>query len=301
MMNRRNFIGATAGTLAGSTALAQTSLPTHEKPTRKPVLGVHVWVYSSDKPDYDCFPILNQVFADVKYAGFDAIELMDVSLRHDDAVTKIGDLIGQTGVGVIGASYGHSMWDKTKQAEILDDAGKIIERIAKLKGRTLGVSVGDAHRKKTPEEFDMQAETLRKIQAIAQQYQVVPNLHNHTYEVADGLFDLKNSLQRVPDIVLGPDLDWLFQARVDVPTFLKTYADKIVYMHLRDHLWTGVWSEALGEGIMDWQAIGRQLQQLHFSGDMTVELAFPAGFKPTRPIRDSLRMSREVLKKQLSV
>ena len=301
MMNRRDFIGTTAGTLAGSMALAQTGLPTNAMPSRKPVLGVHVWVYSSDKPNYDCFPILDQVFADVKYAGFDAIELMGVSLQHADAVAKIGDLIGQTGVGVLGASYGQSMWDKAKQAEILDDAGKIIERVSKLKGRTLGLSVGDAHRKKTPEEFEIQADTLRKIQAIAQHYQVVPNLHNHIYEVADGLLDLKNNLQRVPDIALGPDLDWLFQARVDVPTFLKTYADKIVYMHLRDHLWTGVWSEALGEGIMDWPAIGHQLQQLRFSGDMTVELAFPAGFKPTRPIRDSLKMSRGVLKKQLNV
>jgi len=300
MVNRRDFIGATAGALAGSLALAQ--VPTlQERPGRKPVLGVHVWVYSSDKPNYDCFSVLDQVFADVSYAGFDAIELMEVSLRHDDAVSKIGDLIGQTDVRVIGASYGQPMWDKTKQAEILDDAGKVIERISKLKGRTLGISVGDAHRKKTFEEFDVQADTLKKIQVIGRQYAVVPNLHNHTYEVADGLFDLKNSLERVPTIALGPDLDWLFQARVDVPTFLKTYADKIVYMHLRDHQWTGVWSEALGEGIMDWQAIGRQLQQLHFTGDMTVELAFPAGFKPTRSIRDSLKMSRAVLKNQLNV
>lgn len=298
MMNRRHFLGATAG----SVALANPWKPADAaRLDHKPVLGVHVWVFSSDKPHYDCFPILDQVFADVKYAGFDAVELMDVILRHDDAVAKIGDLIQKTGISVIGASYGQSMWDKQKQAEIIDDAGKVIERLSALKGRTFGISVGDAKRKKTPDEFDTQAETLRQIGRIGKQYNVVPNLHNHTYEVTDGLYDLQNTLQRLPDHRLGPDLDWLFQAKVDVPTFLKTYADKIVYMHLRDHLWTGVWSEAVGEGIMDFGAIARQLKQLGFAGDMTVELAFHAGFTPTRPIRESLKISRQVLKKQFGV
>lgn len=297
-MNRRDFLGATTGTLA----LLQQPLLAETKPlARNPVLGVHVWVYSSDKPNYDCFPVIDQIFADVKYAGFDAIELMDVGLLHDDAVAKIGDLIQKTGVGLIGASFGRAMWDKSKQAQIVDDAGKLIERLSTLKGRTLGLSVGEARRKKTPEEFDVQADTLRQIGVIASQYKVVPNLHNHTYEVADGIFDLQNTLQRLPDHKLGPDLDWLFQAKVDVPTFLKTYADKIVYMHLRDHLWTGVWSEALGEGIMDFGAVSRQLKQLGFAGDMTVELAFPAGFTPTRPIRESLKMSRQVVRKHFGV
>ena len=297
-MNRRDFLGATTGALA----LVQQPLLAGRMPlARKPVVGAHVWVFSSDKPRYDCSPVLDQVFADVKYAGFDAIELMGVALEHDDAVSKIGDLIQQTGVSVIGASHGQNLWDKKKQAENVDNAWKIIERIAQLKGRVLGLSVGDARRKKTPEEFNVQADTLRQIDAIGKQYKVVPNLHNHTYEVADGIFDLQNTLQRIPDHKLGPDLDWLFQAKVDVPTFLKTYADKIVYMHLRDHLWTGVWPEAVGEGIMDFGAISRQLKQLGFAGDMTVELAFPAGFTPTRPIRESLKMSRQVVRKHFGV
>ncbi|WP_148289527.1 sugar phosphate isomerase/epimerase family protein [Fibrella aestuarina] len=297
-MDRRQFLG----TAAGSLALAQhASFADVPAPTRKPVLGAHVWVFSSELPNYDCFPVIDQVFADISYAGFEAVELMHVALEHPDSVAKIGDLIGRTGVSLMGASLGQPMWDKSKQAENVDKAGRVIERIAQLKGRVLGLSLGDARRKKTPDEFDVQADTLQKIQAICAQYKVVPNLHNHTYEVADGLFDLQNTLQRVPDSKLGPDLDWLFQAKVDVPTFLKTYADKLVYMHLRDHRWTGVWSEALGEGIMDWGGIARQLKQLGYAGDLTVELAFPAGFKPTRPIRESLKMSRAVIKKNFGI
>jgi len=37
---------------------------------------------------------------------------------------------------------------------VLDDAELTIPRLAKLGGRTLGVSVGQAKEKKTPEQFD---------------------------------------------------------------------------------------------------------------------------------------------------
>ena len=36
------------------------------------------------------------------------------------------------------------MWDRGKHAQIFHDASVIIERVAKLGGRTLGTSVGDA-------------------------------------------------------------------------------------------------------------------------------------------------------------
>ncbi|WP_128545814.1 sugar phosphate isomerase/epimerase family protein [Larkinella soli] len=292
MLNRRSFLAA-AGAFALTDAL---SFQNH-----KPVVGMHVWVYSSDKPGFDCFPVLDQVFADVKYAGIGAVELMDVNLRHDDAVERIGEISRKQGVPVIGASYSQPMWDKSRQPEILDDAAKVVERLGKLGGRTLGISVGSAPKKKTPEQFDAQADTLKRIQAICQQNRVVPNLHNHTYEVADDLYDLQNTLQRVPDIALGPDLDWLFQAKVDVLTFLEKYGEKIVYLHLRDHRWTGTWSEALGEGITDFGAIARQLKKIRFAGDLTVELAFPGGFKPTRPLRESLKMSREVIRQKFGI
>ncbi|MGM9507517.1 sugar phosphate isomerase/epimerase family protein [Larkinella sp. GY13] len=292
-MNRRDFLASSTLALAIPDVFSAVD--------RKPVVGLHVWIYSSDKPAYDCFPILDQVFSDAKYAGIEAVELMEVNLRHDDAVDRIGDSSRKSGVGVIGASYSQPMWDKSKQTEILDDAEKVVERLGKLGGRTLGISVGNTPKKKTPEQFDVQAETLKKIQEICRKNKVVPNLHNHIYEVADDLYDLQNTLQRVPDIALGPDLDWLFQAKVDVLTFLQKFSDKIVYLHLRDHLWTGTRSEALGEGIADWGAVARQLKKNRFAGDITVELAFPPGFKPTRPIRDSLKMSRDVIRQKFGV
>jgi sugar phosphate isomerase/epimerase len=298
MTDRRSFIQTT---VVGSAGLLTQNVLGMSSPRRKPVVAMHVWVYSADMPKFDCMPRIDQIFADVKYAGIEAVELMDVSLRQAGAVDKIGEAMARTGIPVLGASYDQPMWDKRKQAQILEDAELVVGRLAKLKGRLLGISVGNAGREKTGDELDTQADTLRNIQSMCRRYNVVPNLHNHTYEVADDLYDLTGSLERVPDIALGPDLDWLFQAKVDPITFLDKYGSKVVYTHLRDHRWTGTWTEALGEGMMDFKAIAHKFKQVNFQGDIGIELAFPAGFKPTRPIRDSLKMSRAVIQKAFGV
>jgi sugar phosphate isomerase/epimerase len=55
----------------------------------------------------------------------------------------------------------------------------------------------------------------------------------------------------------------------------------------------------MGEGNTDYVAIGKALQAAKFSGDVVIELAHEGKFKPTRPLRDSLKMSRAYVKQTL--
>jgi sugar phosphate isomerase/epimerase len=52
----------------------------------------------------------------------------------------------------------------------------------------------------------------------------------------------------------------------------------------------------MGEGNTDFAAIGRALHELNFSGDLVIELAHSSGFQPTRPLRESLKMSRQFVR-----
>jgi len=204
---------------------------------------------------------------------------------------------------VLGASFGGAMWDRGKHAAILAEAETAVPRLAQLGGRTLGTSVGAVPGgkkvKKTPEQLDAQAELLRKLIALCQAQGVVLNLHNHTYEVENDLHDLKGTLQRIPDVRLGPDLNWLVRGGVDPAAFIRQYGDRIVFLHLRDQNADGTWSEALGEGAMDYRAIAAALQQVKFAGDAVIELAHERKFQPTRPLRESLKMSRAFVKTTL--
>ena len=265
-------------------------------------VGAHVWVYASNMPDYDVTPLLDQIFSDMKYAGLDGVELMEQPLRKPESVKTIAALIKQHQIPLIGISYGAEMWDISRQNEILEDVENIMKNMSVLKATTFGTSVGHPRgRMKTEQELDAQATLLKKLIALGEKYGIVLNLHNHTYEVENNLFDLSGTLKRIPDIKLGPDLNWLLRAQVDPVDFLKRYRDNIVFLHLRDQLNDGKWPESVGEGDVDFSKIGNTLMDIGFRGYAIIELAHEEGFKPTRPLRDSLRMSREFIRTSMHI
>jgi len=293
---RRGFLKMSALSLAGmilpatftKQAFAEVLAPFKAK------LSAHIWVYASNHPpNYDATPDLEKIFSDLHLAGYDGVELMEVMLRHDDAVEHLRRLQKQYNLPVTGASYGAALWDESKHAEILPDVTLVVKRLGQLKAKTLGISVGDAGRAKTEAELDAQAQILREIVAICGDSGLVANLHNHTYEVRNGMQDLKGTLARIPDMKLGPDLNWLIRAGVDPVTFIKTYGQQIVYMHIRDQYKDGTWTEYVGEGVTDFPAIAQALRSVNFRGRAAVELAFPPHFVPKYPLSEDWKRSRE--------
>ncbi len=303
-LDRRGFLSSTArGLLAAAGAgLGRIGRAT-EKPDsagqKKIIVGAHPWVYAATQPKNDIYPILDRIFADMSYAGLDGIELMHTALRPADSLLHLRELSKKYGLPVIGTSFGGDMWDRQQHEAIHEDAQTVVNRLADLGGWTFGVSVGKAPQPKTPAQLDAQAELLRGLIALCQSRGVVLNLHNHTYEVENGMHDLKGTLARIPDVKLGPDLNWLVRGGVDPVSFIKTYGRQIVFLHLRDQKADGKWSEAMGEGNMDYAAIGRALQEVQFSGDVVIELAHEGNSKPTRPLRESLKMSRAYVRQTL--
>lgn len=257
----------------------------------------HPWVYAARRPKNDIYEILDQIFADMRAADLDAIELMHTALAPDNAVARIGELSKRHRLPVIGTSFGANMWDRTQQDAILEQARLVIERVSALGGRTLGTSVGATRQRKTEAQFDAQAELLRKIMAICKDHGVVLNLHNHTYEVADGEHDLKGTLARIPEARLGPDINWLIRAGVDPVDFIARYGNRIVYAHLRDQKADGKWCEAMGEGTTDYGAIAAAFRKSGFHGDVAIELAHERDFEPTRSYGESFAMSRKYVRR----
>jgi sugar phosphate isomerase/epimerase len=192
------------------------------------------------------------------------------------------------------------MWRSDQYDVIVAGAATLIQRLAQAGGRTLGVSVGNARKPKTGEQFDAQAKALRKVMAICADHGVVLNLHNHTYEVSDNEHDLRGTLERVPEVKLGPDFNWLLRAGVDPVDFIRRHGRRIVFAHLRDQKADGKWPEAMGEGAMDYAAIGKALRDVGFAGDLAIELAHESDFERTRPLRESLKLSRAYVRKTMA-
>jgi sugar phosphate isomerase/epimerase len=303
-MDRRKFIQNTSLSLLAlslsRTAGASSLMNAGAK--KKISVGAHVWVYAATQPGYDVSPVLSQIFSDMAYAGFDGVETMEHPLRSEVYTKQIGELIEQHKIKLTGSSYGADMWNKARQNEIFEDVDKIFTNMASVGGRTFGVSVGEpAGRKKTEAEFDAQAELLKKLISLGLKKGIVLNLHNHTAEVENNMYDLRGTLKRIPDVKLGPDLNWLLRAGIDPISFLKEFRKQIIFMHLRDQLKNGKWPESMGEGDVDFKQISGVMKEINFEGDAIIELAHENGFVRTRPLKESLKMSRDFMRKTMGI
>lgn len=267
--------------------------------TRVPV-GAHVWVFAARQPGYDPSPVAEQIFREYSTAGIDGVELMHHMLLHEGAVERLRELSKRFSLPVLGTSWSAEMWKADQSAAILEQARTLIPRLEAVGGRTLGLSVGDAKRRKTDAEFDAQAAVLRQVMKLCKDHGVVANLHNHIYEVRDGEYDLKGTLARVPEAKLGPDLNWLIRAGVDPVDFLWRHRDRMIFAHLRDQNRDGTWCEAMGEGATDFAAIGAMFHKIKFHGDLVIELAHERSFQPTRSYGESVRLSREYVRKTMN-
>ena len=263
-------------------------------------INAHLWVYASSfPPDWDCTPILETVFSDLHDAQIDGLELMEANLRHDDSVSRINALIKKYNTPVSGSSYGvgFSMWDSNQHKTILKDIEMVIPRLKEVNGKTFGISVGGADHQKTGKELDAQAEILLKIRSICKANDIEPNLHNHTYEVENNMYDLKQTLSRIPDFKLGPDINWLIRAGVDPVQFINTYGSQIVYLHIRDQYENGEWTEYVGQGTTNFKAIAQALRHQNFKGQVAIELAFPNDFTPENPLKEDWKKSKTYIQK----
>jgi sugar phosphate isomerase/epimerase len=297
-IDRRQFLAASSYVAAASLlghAMTVHASESKQKQQRVKLSG-HIWVYASKfPPDWDCTPVLEQAFSDFQFAGLDGMELMEVNLRHEDSVSRLKSLSEKYHVPVTGASYGADMWDVKKQQTILEDAEIVLSRLHQLGGETFGVSVGNSGHLKTESELDSQADVLGKLMKICDKYEIVLNLHNHTNEVQNNLHDLKGTLSRIPDVKLGPDLNWLVRAGVDPVWFINKYGRQIVYMHIRDQGIDHKWTETVGSGVTDFKAIAQALEKQHFKGRAAIELAFDSD--PVNPLKEDWKKSLEFVRK----
>jgi sugar phosphate isomerase/epimerase len=293
MKSRREFLKKSMS-VVGSVAVWGNSAAQSPDSRDVQVCG-HLWVYASRyPPNWDSTPVLEGVFKDFKYAGIEGLELMEVNLRHDDFVQRAKDLIGKHGVPITGSSYSGNMWNRAEHNKIIDDVELVLQRLHQVGGDMLGITVGDARRKKTEAELDAQAELLKSIMKVCDKNKVIPNIHNHTFEVANEMHDLKGIISRIPDIKLGPDLNWLVRGGVDPVWFIRNYGKQMVYMHIRDQNAEGKWTEAVGEGVTNFPAIANALKEIDYSGRAAIELAFEA--PPVNEVRDSWKKSRAYVK-----
>lgn len=262
------------------------------------LIAAHPYGYTAVVEDRDLYRAAEQIFSDLGHAGYDGIELMHTMLEPPGAEQEMLDLSRTWELPVIGSSFGAQMWDAEKSDEILEAAERICAQLKMLGAHQLAISTGSTGEPKTDAQLDTQADVVREIMGLCEQHGLELNVHNHTYEMDWEMHEFRGMLERIPEIKLGPDLNWLRRAGVDPWEFVREYGDRIVYMHLRPQRGDR-WVQTFGESDEDYTKLAEVIDEIDFKGWVGVELAFRPEHPVTRGMGQNYAMCLDFLRATL--
>ena len=128
--------------------------------------------------------------------------------------------------------------------------------------------------------------------------------HTHGPELADDFREMRRILELDPaQISLAYDI--ANAARVIGPAaaveFIDTFRSRIGYVHYKDCRADGVLVEAIGDGVIDWQAVARSLTSTNYSGWVVVEIEPGHGMEAHRSVKEDAALSRQRIRETLGV
>ena len=270
-LSRREFIRSSA-------ALAGLGLMPKGNVVGKHSGGVqvcgHLWVYASRyPPDWDCTPILEQVFSDFKYAGIEGVEMMDTNLRHPDSWSRVKEMIDKYKVPVSGTSYGGNMWNKAEHSRILeDDITSFWSASMKLAARRWALLSAMPKRKRQG-RVGCTSRAAQKIMKVCESIKFSPIFIIIRLKLKTRCTISKELWKEYPEIKLGPDLNWLCVAAWILCGLLKLMGDRWYTCTFVIRIQRQMDGSRWGRG--DGFPCHRQgIEEINYSGRAAIELAF---------------------------
>jgi inosose dehydratase len=234
-----------------------------------------------------------QALRDVAAAGYDGVEIFDgnVVQGHEDG--SLRRVLGETGLALVGVYSGANFIFP----DVLDEELHRIERAADLAaeyGAEHFVVGGGAQtaRGTTEQDYERLAAGLDRVVGIAETRGLVPSYHPHLSTIVENGEQLEKVMSR-SSINFVPDTAHLAAAGADNAELIRTYGDRIKYVHLKDFRPEPFAFLPLGEGVLDFGAIADALRAVGFDGWITVELDEHAD--PLEGARVSKRYLEELL------
>jgi inosose dehydratase len=232
-----------------------------------------------------------QALRDVAAAGYAGVELFDGNLvQYEDRPEELRRLLTETGLQLVAVYSGANF----VFPEILEEE---LWRIAKA--ASLGSRFGAEHlvvgggaqraRGATEEDYVRLAEALERVVTLAEEHGLSASYHPHLTTIVEGPEQIEKVMSR-SQINFCPDTAHLTAAGGDPAELIRRYADRIVYVHLKDFTAEPFAFLPLGRGDVDFEAILDGLEAAGYDGWITVELDEYGG----APV-DAARESRQYL------
>jgi sugar phosphate isomerase/epimerase len=262
-------------------------------------LGAHTFIFQQYGLDH--VKQTEKILRMVASAGFSAVELCNTTFDGDSFKSRIDGSLRRAGLALVGGSHGRPLWSASEYEKTFELMDEYSDKLSEMgEGLKCGMSCTGKHRaQRTEAENEHLLDSWTELSEIFQAKDLVLAYHTH----GEPLEDIQYVLENVPDdlLLVCPDLDWLRVGGIDPNEFLKENAERIPMIHVRDYHIGGDRTAALGEGDVDYGALGKLLEEIQFKGDLVVELALPSGTPPSRPLEELLKVSRDHLRETMGV
>lgn len=258
---------------------------------------LYVWsqVYHRDGRDLETG--MGDVLAEVAGADYQGVEGWLTSCATEEKARRFRGLLDQHGLTLTSLYTGGCYYEPERARQSLEALLPAAERAAAIGCPAICMNPDVTRERKTDGELRTQAEWLNRAGAALRERGLELWLHNHDPEMREHGRELRSNLDRTDPALVGfcADTHWIYRGGGDIMAYLDRYGPRVRSLHLRNSR-GGVWSEALEHGDLDYRAIAAKLAALEFDGPLIVELAIESGTPQTRPLMESMRLSREYVR-----
>jgi sugar phosphate isomerase/epimerase len=264
-------------------------------PHGRPLLSaqIYIWTQHFNAQKKPLAEGMGEALAAVRRAGYRRIELMSICFAPE-AREKTLAAMKQTGIEVPIVYHGGPM----HQPELAEKtSAEILELADLVKGLgtrfiTLNPNPKPKRERKTDEELAVQARHVNQLGAELNKRGMGLMLHHHDPEIAENAREWRHLLRNTgPLLKECLDVHWIFRGGQDYMALLRESGSKLGGLHLRNSK-QNVWTEALGDGDIDYAKVAAYLREIKFSGYLLVELAYEKATVITRSLEEDLRLSR---------
>lgn len=230
-----------------------------------------------------------EALRDISDVGYEGVELFEGNLM--EYVGREGELRGlleSLGLELVAVYSGANFI----YSEILQEELSKIEGVARLAG-SLGASYmvfgGGAVRSTgiLDQDYRLLAEGLNQATGLVEAAGMTASYHPHLGSCVESTEQIAKLAEHT-GIDFCPDTGHLKGGGGDPEEFIRTYADRIEYVHLKDFVDGGFLP--LGQGELDLSRTLRALKEIGYDGWITVELDEYAGHP-----KEGARISREFI------
>jgi inosose dehydratase len=208
---------------------------------------------------------------EVAGAGYEGVELFDGNLAEfADDLSALRDGLEAHGLALVGVYSGANLIFEEILGEELWRVRRACEWGAELGAEHLVVG-GGAQRSEpaTDTDYDRLAAGLDEVARIADGHGLTASFHPHLSTIVESPDQIERLFDRTP-IRFCPDTGHLQAAGGDPVELVRTYRDRIDYVHIKDLDADGGFVP-LGRGILDVGGVLEVLLNTGFDGWVTVE------------------------------